>query len=276
MMKSTNPVIGARAGALIEGSAREASTFGHDLIRPEHLLLALVETDDRVVAEILGRLGLQGPLVRQRVIESMSAGTKRVEVVGTYEAAATAAAFEPPIASLTRLAHDGALSEWDEEFVRNTIQQIHLWRQRDEASPQIFELLVADLVKKLLEPLSDPAPLRAELVRLGADHDLADEVSRRVAESVTELTGLGDDDPVVDAALLERIAASTERTAAALEKPMAKRLAEQAALGGAGAVGKGAATAGLHAVSALFTEEWPKIQVGLLLAWRTVKEWFVR
>jgi len=201
--------------------------------------------------------------------------------MGAGGAAAAVGAFEAPLGALNNLVQDGAFALWDEEFVRNTVQQILLWRERDEANPQIFELLVADVVKRVLDRLTDPAPLRRELLRLGADEHLAEDIAGRVGRTVGEMTDLGGPDPVEDARLLERIAEATDRTAAAVEasdlpKSLTRKAGEAAALGAAGAVGKAGADKGLHLLRELVDDEWPKLQIGLMLGWRAVRDLFVR
>lgn len=224
----------------------------------------------------------------RRLIQSirrLTTGTQppagRVVELGGGQAAAAVAAFEAPIGSLSKLVQDGAFALWDEEFVRNTIQQVLLWRERDEANPQIFELLIADVVKRVLDQLTDPAPLRGELLRLGADEYLADDIAGRITATVGSMTDLGDDDPRRDAELLERIAEATDRMAAAVEgsdlpKSLTRKAGEAAALGAAGAVGKAGADKGLHLLRESLGDEWSKLQVGLMIAWRAVRDLFVR
>ncbi len=58
-----------RAKKVIELSAREAHKLGHNSIRTEHLLLALVREREGVAAQVLVALGVDLGAVRQRVIE---------------------------------------------------------------------------------------------------------------------------------------------------------------------------------------------------------------
>lgn len=210
---------------------------------------------------------------------------RRLPRVTQAEASEVVAKFEAPIGSLSHIVHSGDLAVWDEDFVRNTVQQIALWRQRDEASPQIFELLIADVVSRLLSRLTDPEPLSAELQRLGADLDTANLVSEKVVGAIDASRQLGQADPVKDAEVLDRIAASTERAAAALEgietattktKSFSRSSAEKLAGGAAGAVGKSAAETVLGRLRGALDDDWTKLQIGLVMAWRAVKSIFVQ
>ena len=75
--------------------------------------------------------------------------------------------------------------------MRNSLEQIFLWRQRDEAAPQIFELLIGDLVKRLLPRLIDTEALERELT--GAEPDTARTVGTRVITAMQAVTEVGDD-----------------------------------------------------------------------------------
>jgi hypothetical protein len=41
-------------------------------------------------------------------------------------------------------------------------------------------------------------------------------------------------------------------------------------------VGKAGADKGLHLLRELLADEWPKLQIGLMLGWRAVRDLFVR
>ncbi len=201
------------------------------------------------------------------------------------EAAATVGAFESAFAGLERVADAGDFAPWDEDFVRNTIHQIHLWRQRDEADPRIFELLMADLVRRFLERLMDPRPVRDALLELGAEEWLADDVAQQFVDVVEDATELGGEDPAVDGRQLDRIADSVDRIAEAVEgiPGVESRSGSESGLDGkaiVGAAAKGAAgAAGGLAMKALVEtvqDRWGLIQIGLALGWRTVREWFLR
>src|SRR5688500_7933287 len=90
-----------------------------------------------------------------------------------------------------------------------------IWRDQEGADPQVFELLVAGVVKR---------------------ERPADDIAGRITATVGTMTGLGDDDP------RRRIAEATDRTAAAvvgidLPKSSGRKAGEATALGAAGAVG---------------------------------------
>ena len=206
----------------------------------------------------------------------------RTSVITPDEAARTMAAFEGPFAGLQRLAYDGTLNEADEHFFRSTIVSIEQWRQRDDANPQIFELLIADLVKRLLTRLVDVDEMEKALCRFGADDATARDVAERVVAAVNIMTELGGSDGAHDAELLQAITDQTDRIEDALRslvppprKGLARKTGEAAVIGGGAAAGKTIAVAGLHAVLHAFEDHWSGIRIGLMMAWRTVRELFV-
>ena len=150
--------------------------------------------------------------------------SRRVELLTTDEAAQVVGAFEVPTTELQRAADDGLFDPLDEEFVRNTLHQIILWRRREEASPQIFELLVADLVRRVLAPYNDTHALQEELSSFGADEDTAAMVAEHVLEATEFMTQLGGEDPHHDSDVLEEIDARLAQIAASVEnlKPQRK------------------------------------------------------
>jgi hypothetical protein len=208
---------------------------------------------------------------------------RRRETLRPDDAARTTAAFEAPFAGLQHLADDGTLNEDDEDFFRNTIQQIGLWRQRDGASPQVFELLIADLVKRLLSLLVDVGEMEQALRRFGADDETARDVAERVVAAINTMTELGGSDGVRDAELLTAITDQTDRIEDALrglapppKKGLARKTGEAAVIAGGAAAGKFVADAGLHAVVHAFDDKWSAIRIGLMMGWRAVRELFVR
>lgn len=62
-----------RATKLLEHSLREALSLGHDYIGPEHLLLALIRTEDSKGMEILRDLGADSEKVRNEVMRQTQA-----------------------------------------------------------------------------------------------------------------------------------------------------------------------------------------------------------
>ena len=254
--------------------------------RAEHLLLGALADPRSTASRILRTLGIDRRALRRHIAELADDWRgHRVDSLSPEEAACTVAAFEHPLASLTQLAHEGGLSEWDEEFLRNTVQQIHLWRQRPDANPQIFELLVGDLVRRFIEPLTDPEPLRSQLVRLGADGEAADNISERVAETISAVAHVGGDDPEDDARLLAHIARATDRIATAVDRiasqegektSLLQRAQDRAMDAAAGAVGAEVAGIALTQLKNVVDDHWSQIKLGLLIAWRSVRAWFVR
>lgn len=302
-----------RAKKVLELTLREALQLGHNHIGTEHILLAIVREGEGVAAQVLVSLGVELSRVRQRVIQLLSgtdpksklqsdrvesnaaellvglAGLKqsspmRVALLDDRAVAATARAFEPSLMQFQRIAGTGQLEPWDEEFLTNTIQQVVLWQRRDGANPQIFELLIADLVRCFIARLADPGPIALELRRLGADAALADELAARVVAAVNIMLELGNADEVVDGSALERIANATDEIAARMsdfdvrpgDQPPHRTVGRAVAEGAAEEVGRRMASGSLGVVRSLISSEWPRLQVGLILAWRAVRDVFLR
>jgi ATP-dependent Clp protease ATP-binding subunit ClpC len=61
-----------RAKKVLELSLREALQLGHNYIGTEHLLLGLIREGEGVAAQVLGKLGADLGLVRNKVIELLS------------------------------------------------------------------------------------------------------------------------------------------------------------------------------------------------------------
>ena len=56
-----------RAERFLAAGAQESRTFGHDYVGTEHVLLALTEDASSPAAQLLGRLGLTGDVVRRDI-----------------------------------------------------------------------------------------------------------------------------------------------------------------------------------------------------------------
>lgn len=209
---------------------------------------------------------------------------QRPPTIDPLEAAAAVGAFEAPLRILAEQAQDAEMADWDAEFVRNTLEQIHLWRQRPEANPQIFELLIADLVRQFLSQLTNTDSLREVLLDQGATEDLADDVAAQMADAVRAMAGLGNDDAHQDAAQLDRIATAAEEISEEIGRladeggPESEQLrdvmAKSAAAEFGTRIGQGAA-AGIGALGFLVVSEWATVQLGLLAAWHFVRGIFL-
>lgn len=66
-----------RAKKLLEVALREALSLGHNYIGTEHILLAVVRTDESTAAQILENLGITPDSLRNEVIRMLSGPTKR-------------------------------------------------------------------------------------------------------------------------------------------------------------------------------------------------------
>jgi hypothetical protein len=222
--------------------------------RPRIKWLSVVFPDGRIYARHISirtdvRAGLMlREFLRECIEDRMEHPRSRRSELDSLSATAAVQALEPPVASLTRLIHDGALSDWDEEFVLRTLRALENWREMgDDADPRIFELHVADLVKKLIEPLTDTAALEAALEEAGADQALAREVSAEVGRQLGAMTELGEEDDVGDAEIQDRIADGVDRIGDLLEDlpkhlspetSMGRKLAHAAGTAAAGAAGR--------------------------------------
>jgi hypothetical protein len=226
--------------------------------------------------------GILGPTADEDHLTAPVRRQARPKVLTEDEASATVAAFEFPIAALVSADQNGQLDDWHGEFVRNTLQQIALWRQRPDANPQIFELLVADLVRQLLAELLDTSGIRSTLIDLGADDATASDIVERLAATINDITTLGGNDDTADASAMNRIADAVEQmsddVAAIADKPgsQPERLRKAVAKGAATETGKYAAGAALSALGHLVMEHRAQIQVGLLMAWRSVRDLWLR
>lgn len=164
------------------------------------------------------------------------------------------------------------------DYVRSTLASIALWRDRPDADPRIFELLVKDLVKYLLPQLADPDGLARGFEDLGAPADVAVALGRDVAQAITDMAQLGEEDPAADGAILDRIADAADRTAAGIERlaeaenPKSDKLRKILAKGAATELGKVAAGSALAGVGSILLAEWPKIQLALLSGWHRIAE----
>jgi ATP-dependent Clp protease ATP-binding subunit ClpA len=58
-----------RAERFLAAGARQSRAFGHDYVGTEHVLLALIEDPSTPAAQVLGRLGLTGDVVRRDIDE---------------------------------------------------------------------------------------------------------------------------------------------------------------------------------------------------------------
>lgn len=249
-----------------------------ELQRLTSLNAATIRPDPDFDADMAYLVGEVRQLLPRRRVQ-----VERVVGVAAREASAAVAAFEGSIGSLNNLVQDGAFQVWDEDYVRKAIQMVLIWREQEGADPQVFELLVTGIVKRIHDRLTDPVPLRRELLRLGADDFLAEDISQSITATVGSMADLGDDDPRQDAELLEKIAEATDRTAAAVEgmdlpkeKALVRKVGEGAVIAAGGTIGKAAGDKGLQLLRELVNDEWPKLQIGLMLGWRAVRELFVR
>jgi hypothetical protein len=151
-----------------------------------------------------------------------------------------------------------------------------LWRQRPDANPRIFELLLADLVKFLLPQLADPSELAERFEALGADVAVARELAEDVADSIASMSELGGDDAARDAEVLGRIAEAADRTAAGVEllaagdEPKAEKLRTVLAKSAASQVGKRSTDLVLGGLGTLVVTHWAQIQLALLSGWRSI------
>jgi len=210
------------------------------------------------------------------------APTVRPATLGPELASRTAAAFEAPFAALSAVTFDESVPDWDAEFVRNTLQQIALWRQRDDANPQILELLIADVVKRLHDRLTNTDALSASLRALGADEGVAADVAERTSAALSHIAELGQPDPDQDGWQIDRIAEEAEELAQAA----AAGLAGVADVEGGGAasdraihyryaivegVAGGAASVAITALATFSGDHWSQIQLGLVAAWTVVR-----
>jgi ATP-dependent Clp protease ATP-binding subunit ClpC len=59
------------AKAVLEGAVAEAEAQDRSVVRAEHLLLALLERDDGVAAQVLAALGADRTQVRERVLQGL-------------------------------------------------------------------------------------------------------------------------------------------------------------------------------------------------------------
>lgn len=192
----------------------------------------------------------------------------RVEVLSSQDVERVVAHFEVPIRHLQIAADDGLISELDEEFVRSTLRQIDETRRRgDEADPRLIEILIADLVKKLVSDLTDVRQLEAEFVRLGADAGTAAVAAERTAEALKMMMLLGGEDPVQDADGIDSISEVGEDL-----ESLRERLVRAGAEAGAGELGSASIRGAGRAFPWLFEETWPHIQIGLVMAWRAVRD----
>lgn len=193
-------------------------------------------------------------------------------------AAATVAALEPAVAALSAAEHDGALDPDHGDYVRSTLAQIALWRDRPGADPRIFELLIKDLIKYLLPQIADPAGLSRGFEDLGASPDDAAALGQEVADAINAMARLGDEDPEADGEVLVQIADAVDRTAAGIERlatggePESEKLRTALAKGAAGELGKRAADGALVATGGVLVAWWPKIQLALLSGWHRIVE----
>jgi hypothetical protein len=137
--------------------------------------------------------------------------------ISSFDADRAVAAFEAPLRVLERLSLDGLLHPRDEDYYRNTLQQLNLWRQCEGADPQIFELHVAGLVRRFLQRLTDTSLMQEEFVRLGAEAEVAQLVSERFAKIITDMASLGSTDAADGAEKLRQIAEEAEEVGALLE-----------------------------------------------------------
>lgn len=217
--------------------------------------------------------------LRGRVLDALRSRQRliaRPDRLDPETASQTASAFEPAIASLSRAGQDGVLDPDHDEYLRSTIESIELRRQRPDANPRIFELLLADLVKFLLPQLADPSELAERFEALGADVSVARELADDVAESIASMSELGGDDAVRDAEVLGRIAEAADRTAAGVEllaagdEPKAEKLRTALAKGAASQVGKRSTDLVLGGLGTLVVTHWAQIQLALLSGWRSI------
>jgi GNAT superfamily N-acetyltransferase len=65
------------AAATLAAAAHEARALGHEYIRPEHLVLGLLDQPDELAARALGELGITDDLVRARIEERLGAQAAR-------------------------------------------------------------------------------------------------------------------------------------------------------------------------------------------------------
>lgn len=195
-------------------------------------------------------------------------------------AARTVSAFEAPFAALSQLAHDPSLPEWDAEFVRNTLEQISLWRRRDDANPQILELLVADVVKRLHERLTDTSVIESSLLELGADADVAADVAARTSAAIREVALLGADDPAADGERIDVLADEAEDLASEVAAGIGSATGQgtdrseryrHAIVEG---VANGAAASALTALAAFTGDHVSQVQLGLVAAWTWVRSFW--
>jgi hypothetical protein len=214
--------------------------------------------------------------------EAQRAPTVRPRTLSPDDAARSAAAFELPFAALSAITHDPGVPEWDADFVRNTLQQISLWQQRDDANPQILELLIADVVKRLHERLMNTDVLQATLVELGADGSVANEVARRTVETLDQVTQLGGDDPTTDGAKIDQLVDAGDQLAQTaadglddVATPDAgegrQARAERTRLAIVEGVANGATTSALIALGHFAGDHWTQLQLGLVAAWTWVR-----
>jgi hypothetical protein len=210
---------------------------------------------------------------------SIGAPTSRPATLAPELANRMAAAFEAPFAALTAVTFDESVPEWDAEFVRNTLQQIALWRQRDDANPQILELLVADVVKRLHERLTNTDALRVSLLELGADESVAADVAERTSAALTHIAQLGQPDPVEDGHRIDQIADEAEGLAQAAANGLSAVESGEAAGERTGrvrmaiveGVAGGAVSVAISALATFSGDHWSQIQLGLIAAWNTVR-----
>lgn len=185
----------------------------------------------------------------------------RVASVTHEQALQTRAAFEVPLRQLADAAQDW-LNDDEAAFVTSTLRSIHEWAQRGgDANPQIFELLIADLVRKLFDRYTDTDRLRTTFEQLGAEPFLAAHVANSIVDRVRDIQALGDDDPDADGERLDRIAGTANEI---------DRLGRHLAQGAATEAGR----LGTRGLVAVVRNNWDQIQIGLILALRAAKDWF--
>ncbi len=231
----------------------------------------------------LDQLGPDAYRIEPTLDRPQPAQTVRPTSLSSEAAGRTAAAFEIPLAALTEISLDPSVAEWDAEFVRNTLQQIALWHQRDDANPQILELLLADVVMRLHERLSDTAVLQASLVELGADEAIAAEVARRTSEALNEVSQLGGGNPASDGARIDRIANDVDQIARVTADALAgdgghsdqgehsdeRKVRYRTAI--VEGVANGVATTAVTAIATFTGDHWTQVQLGLIAAWTWVR-----
>ncbi|MFM0689947.1 ATP-dependent Clp protease ATP-binding subunit [Paraburkholderia strydomiana] len=104
---SDNEQIGVspRAKSALENALKASQELGHSYVGPEHILIGLVEEEDGFAGELLRKLGLSSPSLRQKAVKVVGQGAED----GKMEGRSTTPTLDKYARDLSALARQGKL-----------------------------------------------------------------------------------------------------------------------------------------------------------------------